>query len=575
MSDSARELRVDPAPRAAPAPSDLKGQVAGANWRYLLPDLRLGRVLCVGLPSVTTIRSLAQFGDHVTILRKRPAHARRTNQYAARKELTNVDAISLSGLRATPIAEGSVDVVLATSTRAGRQLWSNPSLKADLRHWMTTEGLLYVEFQSLYDADSRAFIESFQEYRPLWLAPPDGEARAAAPLADRTTIDYVLGQGVVRHNHAYRRLFGGRRPVPTGRRLFKRSAARLGALVGPRELDLDRPPRYLCALARSAGIEIDDYRWGLLASGDYNQKKVLVFLFERHSKTPQYVVKMTRHPAYNRRLENEWRALTLLSDQPIDEWYTLPNPAFFGVENEIAILGQTAVSGAPLRRVSKGAADCPHAGAVLDGLVKLGAATAHRSPDGSQQAARSLDALLEQFSLKYRPPHGQQDFLAKQIDAIRREGADLPLVFAHGDAGTWNVLVTAEDRVAILDWEAFDHHGMPLWDLFYFARSHMVLASRSSGTHNALKAFNRYGLADSAHSKLLAEIVARFCDATGLSRTMVEPLWHMCWMHRAVKESLRTPSNRLRRAHYANLVRLSIERRDAPGLVRLFSPGQS
>jgi hypothetical protein len=55
--------------------------------------------------------------------------------------------------------------------------------------------------------------------------------------------------------------------------------------------------------ARSAGIEIGDHRWGLLASGHYNQKKVLVFLFDGDAESPRYVVKMTRHPDYNGRLE--------------------------------------------------------------------------------------------------------------------------------------------------------------------------------------------------------------------------------------------------------------------------------
>ncbi|MGH2698639.1 MAG: phosphotransferase family protein [Actinomycetota bacterium] len=571
MTGSARDVSVGVANPGTKPPEDVKGRVAGANWRYLLPDLRLGHVLCVGVPSLTTLSSLARFGDRVTILVEREAQARRSNLDAAERGLDNVDAISLVGLGSRPVAPLSIDVVLAGGTRTGRRLWSRPAVQADLRRWLKREGLLYAEFESLHDAGYRALLEGFQrEFRPLWLAPSSGETRAAAPLNDAKAIAHLMDQGIVRHSHAYRRPFRRRGPTSTQRRLLKRATTRFGALVGGVELDLDRPPAYLRSLARSAGLDVDDDRWGLLASGHYNQKKVLLFLFEGEAESPRYVVKMTRHHAYNERLENEWRALMLLNDKLMRERLTVPQPAFFGVHNSVAVLGQTAITGTPFRRVSTGAADCPHALALLDGLVELGATTTRR-PDDSAKVVADLDGLLQQFFRIYQPPSRQRDFLTKQLDVIRYEGTGLTPVFAHGDAGTWNVLVTTEGGVALLDWEAFDDIGMPLWDLFYFMRSYMVLASRSSGTHDALKAFSRYGLGDGALSRLLADVTQRYCDVTGLARRLVEPLFYMCWVHRAIKESFRTAPQKLRRAHYARLVGLCIERRDAPGLDRIFS----
>lgn len=572
MTDSAKEAPIGVASRGEPAPADVKGQVAGANWRYLLPDLRLGHVLCLGPPPLTTLSSLARFGDHVTILVEREVQARRIDRDVVRRGLANVDAISLIGLRSRPITPSSIDVTLAVGTRAGRRLWSRSALQADLRSWLRHDGLLYVEFDSLEDAECRALLEGVQrEYRPLWLAPSIGETRAAAPLDDDRTIAHVTGEGIIRHSHAYRRRLRKRGPASPARRLFKRSTPRYGALVGRGRVDLDRPPAYLRSIARTAGLDVEHDRWGLLASGHYNQKKVLVFLFEDDAESPRYVVKMTRHPGYNERLENEWRALTLLRGKLTHERCKVPQPAFFGIHNAVAVLGQTAVTGAPFRRISKGAADCPHALALLEGLVELGATTIRRAADDSPKAIGELDDLLEQFCLIYRPPSWQEEFLTKQLDVVRDEGAELPLVFAHGDAGTWNVLVTPDGEVAILDWEAFDDQGMPLWDLFYFMRSYMVLASRSSGTHDALKAFNRYCLDDSDLGRLLAAVTDRYCEATGLSRKLVEPLFYLCWVHRAIKESKRLAPKKLARAHYAKLVRLCIERRDTSTLARLFS----
>ena len=44
-------------------------------------------------------------------------------------------------------------------------------------------------------------------------------------------------------------------------------------------------------------------------------------------------------------------------------------------------------------------------------------------------------------------------------------------------------------RPAFLDWEAAELHGMPLWDLFYFARSVAVGVARACGTRGSLEAF--------------------------------------------------------------------------------------
>jgi hypothetical protein len=52
---------------------------------------------------------------------------------------------------------------------------------------------------------------------------------------------------------------------------------------------------------------------------------------------------------------------------------------------------------------------------------------------------------------------------------------------------------------------------------------------------------------------------------------LVEPLFHTCWMHRALKEATRLTSSRLERGHYVSLLRLCIDQREAPTLRRLFS----
>ena len=48
--------------------TNLKGEVAGANWSFLLPDLNLERTLCLGSPPPATLTTLLRFSQEVIII---------------------------------------------------------------------------------------------------------------------------------------------------------------------------------------------------------------------------------------------------------------------------------------------------------------------------------------------------------------------------------------------------------------------------------------------------------------------------------------------------------------------------
>ena len=209
---------------------------------------------------------------------------------------------------------------------------------------------------------------------------------------------------------------------------------------------------------------------------------MLFFLFDRAAETPEYIVKMTRDPALNLRLENEGRALEWLAERGIGDRETLPQVVFQGHHHDLAIVGETVIDGVPFEQRSSGAADCPLAGAAAAWLTELGAATADTSAASPLQVAEALGTLFERFAQIYTLTPAQHDFLAGQIAAIGRSRSRIPLVFQHGDPGTWNIWVTPSERVAFLDWEAAEPQGMPLWDLFYFVRTYGAWAMRAGSS---------------------------------------------------------------------------------------------
>jgi phosphotransferase family enzyme len=247
----------------------------------------------------------------------------------------------------------------------------------------------------------------------------------------------------------------------------------------------------------------------------------------------------------------------------------VPRASFFGQDGGLAVLAQTAISGVPFRQVARGTHECPSARAAVAWLMELGARTADRTIAEPAQAAAALRVLLHRFARLYRPSVAEQELLAEHIDTIAASRRPFPLVFQHGDPGVWNLLITPDGRPAFLDWEAAEQHGMPLWDLFYAERSVGIGVARAMGTRSSLDAFAEHYLADGPLSRMLAEDVGRYCSQIDLDAALVGPLFFTCWMHRALKEAARLEPHRLANGRYARLLRLCLQRRDAPGLTRL------
>jgi hypothetical protein len=543
--------------------TNLKGKVAGANWSFLLPSLEIERIVCAGISSAAALATLSRVGREVLVICERAHQHDQIDAISRQRGLANVRPISADASGDLPLAAGSVDLLcLGADARNHRQLGL-------LARSLKPDGIIYSEADDRgVDMGARAAAAT-----RFWITPMRGEMQTAVPAGDQRTIGYF------KRNALYAPVVRLRiRPLKRIERLLNRRLAtsgfarRYGVLAGRGTNSVSAaPPRYLQTIASQAGIDLTHYRWGLAAHGQYTSRKVLFFLFDGESETPAYVVKMTRDRALNPRLENEQRALTLLAEHGLGDRETLPGVAFFGHHGGLAIVGETVVDGVPFRKRASGRADCRYLHAAVEWLTELGAATANPASTPPQQVAKGLETLFNRFIHIYQVAPEQREFLAGQIATIAASQAGFPLVFQHGDPGSWNILATPSGRAAFLDWEAFERNGMPLWDLFYFLRSYGVWSARKAGVNDSLKGFSQQYLADSALGDLLVDATRRYCERSRLAPELVEPLFYTCWMHRSLKEAARLPAERLERGHYISLLRLCIQQRNAPTLQKLFS----
>jgi hypothetical protein len=554
--------------------SNMKGAVEGANWWFLLPSLGAKRIVCLGSPTPATLATLARMSDDVIVCAA-PRNTERARRAAAAAQLTGVSFVENGRRGQTRVSGASADVVFL----AGRSLrgFRAPQVRAEIERLLRPDGLAYGEFTPLLDGMrtapwSKRHVPQSGPGEVLWLAPTSGELHLAAPLDDSDTIGY-LERRFLKHTVSRRGLL--RHPWRSLKKhvLVNRLVPRRGALAGGLKTVVSAgPPRYLQRVAVESGLTLERHRWGLAAPGDYRSQKVLFFLFGADgSRVPDYVVKITRDPALNPRLENECRALGMIQDAGFPGASTIPRPAFFGYEHGLAVLGETAVDGVPFRERTAATPDCSVAGAAIDWLAELGIATARPPTGGAHTVAGRLGALFERFLRIYAISRTHESFLASQLEFLASSETRLPVVFQHGDPGPWNLLVTTSGEPAFLDWEAAEPEGLPLCDLFHFVRSYGIRVSRATGTNDPMRSFEEQFLADSELGRLLVRKTSRFCAEAGLATELVAPLFYVCWMQRALKEVTRLHPRRLDRGRYVNLLRVSIERREGPGLRRLFT----
>jgi hypothetical protein len=607
--------------------TNIRGEVAGANWTFLLPQLELGRVICFGAPQAAALVTLARRADRVTVRCANAQQLQQVNVIREQYDLSNLCLMDATTSPASSLPALGFDLAVIVD---GRSALRDLGWLANLQRVLTAKGLIYVEFggpiERLWNGKALAALtERLGAAQVFWLTPLGGEMHTAVVMHDDATIDYfvhnrlysssvdlrvvkrtaqsllrgqsrkpvqpqplvraavasqadIAGGGGQKHRALLDLIGQVQRTLDSAERFVSRHRSlshltqRYGVLVGRAPAaELDRPPLYLCEIARTAGINLAGYRWGLSARGEYSSRKVLFFLFNGANQIPEYVVKMTRASALNPRLENESRALRVLHDKGVGDCETLPQVAFFGHHNDLAIVGETVIQGMPFEQQTSATAECLYVRAAIDWLIELGAATVNSTKVSPSQVAEALRSLFRRFTEIYRLSPEHHDFLSSQLTAIGQNPAGFPLVFQHGDPGTWNVMVSPTGRVAFLDWEAAETEGMPLWDLFYFMRAYGVLASRRAGIRNMLHGFVAQFLHDTAISALQIEATTRCCTRIGLPYDLVEPLFYTCWMHRALKEASRLAPSDVDRGHYISLLRLCIDQRAGATFQRLFS----
>jgi Phosphotransferase enzyme family len=558
----AATLAIDYLPGA-----NLKGAVAGATWRYLLPSMEQRRLLCLGRPSPAALAALCSIAEEIVVVEGDGARA---IAVAGEPRIRSIAGAAIGPWLASR-PDRSIDLAWVGPHGAGRE---TRELRAQLGRLLARDGAVVRE--------DRHAVAMLRDHRPprhtagpelpdhaaiIDVQPTRGEIRTAIGAGDEYMVRLFGDRGLAPKRG--RRL----RPVRTliGRLSRRAAPERHLAVVGEGST-LPDVPTYISGLAAADGVDLGGFRCGLVAGGDYNTQKVLLYLAPDRATSPSLVVKLTRDASVNARLETERDALRHLESLGLAADGRIPTVRFAGRHAGLAIVGETAVDGVPFAQaMGAQAIDGP----IVDAtrwLIDLGGRSARHA--SASEVAVALADLHARWVDLCQPAPAEAARLRAAVEAIGASSVPFPLVFQHGDPGTWNLFVTADGRVVFLDWENAEPDGMPLWDLLYLLRSQAVGVGRRAGTRRRLVAVERFMFERSPMSDLVVEAIAGYVERVGLDPALVEPIFHLCWMHQALKEATRVTPAQVRGAHFNRLLRLGLERRTAPTLQRIFAVPQ-
>jgi len=546
--------------------ANVRGDMASADWRFLLPRLSFERVLCLGVPALPVVSVLSGMCKSMIVAGSNKKRLTRAIAECNARNIANVESMHVHDLSSLPCPTQSIDLIYIASTKKRRSYLDDRAVARELSRVLQENGIIYFEADLPNEqTELVAGLDDLKKFdlstpRVFRVTPQHGEMQTAIPIHDATTESFFRKKVIDEPSFVSRTLekFSGKQRYAM---ITQRSSMEFNGHL----------PEYLLSVAVSNGKDLHAYRWGMSAMGRRNTRKVLFFLLNKESGEAEAVVKLTRSAAFNSRLENEYRALAELNKKSVVNAETFPQPLFFGHSGSLAILGEKIIHGKPFRKATSATIDCSFAKAAFEWIIDLGENTADSKADGAARVAEVLRNLFDQFKQIYKLTTSEHTFLVNQIEAIAQSPAGFPTVFQHGDPGIWNVMATDSGGVAFLDWEAAEQQGMPLWDLFYFLRSYGTWMSQRAGMRDSLKSFAKNFILPSDASKLLQHLTQDYCERVRLNKSLVEPLFYTCWMHRALKEATRLSAAKIEKGHYVNLLRLCIENRQAAGLAQLFS----
>jgi aminoglycoside phosphotransferase (APT) family kinase protein len=283
-------------------------------------------------------------------------------------------------------------------------------------------------------------------------------------------------------------------------------------------------------------------RWIVVNAATQPSARLVCVCWVGDVERPAAVAKFARHPRFNARVEGEYRALEQLSS------YSGPGPAMVPRPVGVTYVGprlvavETALHGRPLRTVlherrGQGALLLERWEPLLEWVTGLGARS--RRPARAQDFEEMVFAPLHAAGHELALDDGERAALVRIREEAARLASDcvLPVVFAHRDLGTPNVLAGSGGEFAgVVDWEA-GGPGLPAADLYFFL-GRFAYETRGASTLDEMRGYREVYFGEAGG---LSPVTARrwlhsYCAGVGLDPRWLPVVFALTWIAAAQDE---------------------------------------
>lgn len=377
-----------------------------------------------------------------------------------------------------------------------------------------------------------AGFEDVQCYWP-WPWPRRGSAQFWLPLEAPALVNYFLQQRALLTGFKRRATFAARQVAwrMIDRLGMQRPVCALACKPGPALAGENNWPSYLRAQWANLGLGSTPdrlYRL-LLTGGQHSLNKVVGLIAAARDAAPQVAVKMPRVPAANAALKHEATILQTVH-QRRPNLPGIPRVLFCLEQGSAVVVGESVLSGVPLyTRLRAGSGHDNYrslAVAATDWLIELAGRPALSSKASWWQ--RLIESPLAEFE-----DHYSVLLEREQIDRTRaslRLLGDLALVCEQRDFSPWNVLIDADGKWIVLDWESAEADGLPAHDLIYFLAYLAFFRDGAMESGQYRESYRRLLDPQTSTGAVFAECLARYAAQVGIDPVALKPLRLLTWM---------------------------------------------
>ena len=129
------------------AGTNLKGDMASADWRFLLPRLQFGLVLCLGVPRTATLLVLSKTCERLEVLSPNQERLRPVIAESEKRGATNVKSVAHDDHATLPYPNNSIDLIFVADEKKFRKRLRDIKYFHELGRILAADGLIYFELE--------------------------------------------------------------------------------------------------------------------------------------------------------------------------------------------------------------------------------------------------------------------------------------------------------------------------------------------------------------------------------------------------------------------------------------------